>query len=56
MLLLFVLGVMNVLWIATLAVFVLVEKLLPVGDRVRTATGIVLLGWGTAVLVRAVNG
>ena len=31
--LLFVGGVMNLLWIALIAVFVLLEKLLPFGDR-----------------------
>jgi predicted metal-binding membrane protein len=56
MLLLFVFGVMNVLWIATLAAFILAEKLLPVSDRLRTAAGILLLGWSAAVLLRAVNG
>lgn len=56
MLLLFVLGVMNVLWIATLAAFVLVEKLLPVGDRLRGTAGIVFLAWGAAVLFGALSG
>jgi predicted metal-binding membrane protein len=39
MALLFVFGVMNLLWIAALAVFVLLEKLLPRGDLVGRASG-----------------
>jgi predicted metal-binding membrane protein len=56
MLLLFVLGVMNVLWIVALAAFILAEKLLPASARLRTASGILLLGWGAIVLLRAANG
>jgi predicted metal-binding membrane protein len=56
MLLLFVLGVMNVLWIAALAAFILAEKLLPASDRLRTAAGIFFSGWGAAVLLHAANG
>ena len=44
--LLFVLGVMNLLWIATLAVFILVEKVAPAGHRVSRLTGLLLVGWG----------
>jgi predicted metal-binding membrane protein len=39
MALLFVFGVMNLLWIAALASFVLLEKLLPRGDLLGRATG-----------------
>jgi predicted metal-binding membrane protein len=46
MTLLFVGGVMNVLWIATLTLLVAAEKLLPRGDMVRRASAIVLLIWG----------
>jgi predicted metal-binding membrane protein len=52
MALLFVVGLMNVLWIAALALLVLIEKVLPIGPRVSRLTGIVLMVWGTAVLVR----
>jgi predicted metal-binding membrane protein len=44
--LLFVLGVMNLLWIAGLAVFVLAEKIAPQGERVSRATGLLLVAWG----------
>ena len=42
MVLLFVGGLMNLLWIAALALRVLIEKLLPVGPRVSRLTGIAL--------------
>ena len=44
--LLFVLGVMNILWIAALAGFVLVEKVAPAGSWISRATGVLLTGWG----------
>ena len=44
--LLFVLGVMNLVWIAALAAFVLVEKAVPRGLLVSRVTGLVLAGWG----------
>ena len=43
--LLFVLGVMNLLWIAALAGFVLVEKVVPRGHLVSRLSGLVLIGW-----------
>jgi predicted metal-binding membrane protein len=53
MALLFVAGVMNLLWVAAIAAFVLVEKLAPPGRLVSWAAGAVLLGWGTWVLAKA---
>jgi predicted metal-binding membrane protein len=50
MALLFVGGLMNVLWIAALALLVLIEKLLPVRPRVTRLTGIALIIWGAIVL------
>lgn len=44
--LMFALGVMNLLWIAVLAAFVLVEKVVPAGHRVSQVSGLLLLGWG----------
>jgi predicted metal-binding membrane protein len=52
MALLFAVGVMNLLWVATLAVFVLLEKLVPHGERIAQASGIALLAF-TAYLVLA---
>ena len=50
--LLFVLGVMNLLWIAALAGFVLLEKLVPAGHRFSRATGLLLVGWGALMAAR----
>lgn len=50
MALLFVGGLMNLLWIAALALLVLIEKLLPTGVRVSRWTGIALMVWGAIVL------
>lgn len=51
MLLLFVGGVMNLAWIAGLAVYVLVEKLTPPGHWISRATGVVFVAWGVATLL-----
>jgi predicted metal-binding membrane protein len=51
MALLFVGGLMNILWIAGLALLVLIEKMFPFGRRVSQATGAALIGWGVFVLV-----
>ncbi len=48
MLLLFVGGVMNLAWIAGLALFVLVEKLAPAGHWIGRAAGVLLMVWGAA--------
>ena len=52
MALLFVLGVMNLLWIAALTTLVCVEKMLPARARISLATGLLLLVWGACVLTR----
>lgn len=51
MVLLFVLGVMNVVWIAVLAVFVLLEKVVPYGLLLSRLTGVALVVWGGIVLL-----
>lgn len=51
MALLFVFGVMNLVWIAALAILVLLEKLAPAGERIAAVTGIALLGWAGATLL-----
>jgi predicted metal-binding membrane protein len=53
MALLFVGGLMNLLWIAALALLVLVEKTLPWGGRMSRVTGTALVAWGTVILVTA---
>ncbi len=49
MLVLFVVGVMNLLWIALLAAFVLSEKLLPQGRWISHVTGLALIAWGSSM-------
>jgi predicted metal-binding membrane protein len=51
MLLLFVLGVMNLVWIAALAAFVLAEKVAPKAEWVSRATGVLLIGWGIWAII-----
>ena len=46
MALLLVGGVMNLYWIIGLAVYVLIEKVVPVGERIGQLIGIVLMVWG----------
>jgi predicted metal-binding membrane protein len=53
MALLFVLGVMNLVWIAALAAFVLLEKIISGGAKVSKLTGVLLVGWGTWVILVA---
>ena len=51
--LLFLLGVMNLLWIAALAAFVLVEKVVPAGEWVGRAAGVGMLAWGIWLLAES---
>jgi predicted metal-binding membrane protein len=51
MALLFVGGAMNLVWIAALAILVLIEKSLPPGEWIGRAVGVALAGWGVATLV-----
>jgi predicted metal-binding membrane protein len=50
MLLLFVGGIMNIAWIAGIAVFVLIEKVAPAGHWIGRAAGAALVVWGAATL------
>jgi predicted metal-binding membrane protein len=50
MALLFVGGVMNLVWIAALAILVVVEKVFPAGQWVGRAAGMALIAWGSATL------
>jgi predicted metal-binding membrane protein len=52
MALLFVAGVMNILWIAALTLLVCLEKMLPARAGVSFATGLLLCGWGAFILFR----
>ena len=51
MALLFVAGVMNLLWVATIAVYVLIEKVVPEGHRVSRAIGLLVIVWGVWMIV-----
>jgi predicted metal-binding membrane protein len=51
MLLLFIGGVMNLAWIAGIALFVLVEKLAPAGHWIGRAAGVALVIWGAATII-----
>jgi len=53
MLLLFVLGVMNLFWVAALTILVLAEKALPAGEWTARITGIAMLGAGIWLLAKA---
>ena len=46
-------GVMNLLWVAAIAAFVLVEKLVTRARAVSWSAGAVFLGWGGWMLLRA---
>jgi predicted metal-binding membrane protein len=52
MVLLFFGGVMNLYWIVGLAVFVLLEKTIPLGHWLARMTGIALVIWGIAMAIQ----
>ena len=51
MALLFVAGVMNLFWIAAIAAYVLLEKVLPGGHKVSWGIGVLMIGWGVWVIM-----
>jgi predicted metal-binding membrane protein len=51
MMILFVMGAMNLVWIAALAVLVLIEKVLPIGRWAGRGAGGALIAWGIATLL-----
>jgi predicted metal-binding membrane protein len=55
MALLFVGGVMNILWIAALAILVLGEKVIPAGRQISGIVGAGLIACGAWLLVSAVR-
>jgi predicted metal-binding membrane protein len=52
MLLLFVVGVMNLLWIAMLAALVLLEKVVPFGRLIARLSGIAFIAGGAWLLLQ----
>ena len=55
MCLLFVVGVMNLYWIAAITIWVLAEKPLPWGLRIARVTAIALMGWGSVAIAIGVR-
>jgi predicted metal-binding membrane protein len=53
MALLLVVGVMNLIWVAGLTVFVLLEKIVPSRGTITRAAGAALIIWGSALLMRS---
>jgi predicted metal-binding membrane protein len=53
MALLFVGGLMNLAWVAVIALLVLLEKTIPWGGQMRVLTGVVFIDWGVFNLIRA---
>jgi predicted metal-binding membrane protein len=51
MALLFVLGVMNLIWVAAITAFVLAEKALPAGRWLAHASGAALILWGLLTFI-----
>jgi len=51
MALLFVVGVMNLAWVAALALLVAAEKLLPRGEWIARVAGVAMVAWGVAIFV-----
>lgn len=51
MLVLFVLGVMNLIWVAVLAIFILAEKVSRRGEAISVVGGVVMVVWGIGVFL-----
>jgi predicted metal-binding membrane protein len=51
MLILFVVGIMNLVWVAALTLLVAAEKLLPRGQWIARGGGVALIAWGVTLLV-----
>jgi predicted metal-binding membrane protein len=52
MILLFVSGIMNLLWIAIIALFVLIEKVLAAAKLISSVAGVILIAYGIIILVK----
>ena len=55
MALLFVAGVMSIIWISVLTLLVCAEKMLPAPARISLVTGVLLAIWGVCVLAGSLN-
>jgi predicted metal-binding membrane protein len=56
MALLFVAGVMNLLWVAAIAGFILLEKVAPAGHRMGQAAGVLMVAGGVVLVGLALWG
>ena len=54
MALLFALGVMNLLWVALIAAYILLEKVSPGGWWISRALGVLLIGWGVRMFIAVI--
>ena len=52
MLILFVVGIMNLAWVAAITAFVLLEKFGPAGVRISRAAGVVMIAFGVFILLK----
>ena len=55
MALMFVVGVMSLLWMAIIAAFVLVEKVAPGGRLISLISGFLFIAWGAWLLAGALG-
>ena len=55
MTLLFVGGIMNLLWVAAIAIFVLLEKVIPAGETLSRAGGVLAIAFGAWMAVRGLG-
>jgi predicted metal-binding membrane protein len=55
MVLLFAAGVMNLVWVAAIALFVLAEKVLPRGYAIGRAAGFLLAAWGVYLMAQTIQ-
>jgi predicted metal-binding membrane protein len=55
MLLSFVLGIMNMMWMAIVSIFMMVEKAYPGSQRISRAAGLILVTWGLWVVAGAIR-
>ncbi len=47
-------GVMNIWWIAGLAIYVLIERVIPAGHGIGRGAGVLLVVWGLGVIYPAI--
>lgn len=50
MVLMFVAGAMNIIWMVLLAIYILAEKMIPGGRRFSRISGMIMIGWGLWML------